>query len=128
MAKIAAKRDPVPTLEWVSAALGLIAMMALLFILGREIANGSDRDVPSLSVAVESVSRTAGGYVAQIRVTNRSGQTAAAVQIQGKLGEEEATATIDYVPGRSDARGGLLFRSDPRGGQAELRVVGYELP
>lgn len=128
MAKNAAKRDPVPALEWVSAALGLIAMMALLIILGREIANGSDRDVPSLSVAVESVSRTAGGYVAQIRVTNRSGQTAAAVQVEGKLGEEEATATIDYVPGRSDARGGLLFRSDPRAGQAELRVVGYELP
>ena len=128
MAGKAVKRDPVPALEWVSAALGLIAMVALLFILGREIANGSDDDVPSLSVTIDSVSRTAGGYVAQIRVTNRSAQTAAAVQVKGKLGDEEATATIDYVPGRSDARGGLLFRSDPWAGKVELRVVGYELP
>lgn len=128
MVRRTAKRDPVPALEWVSAALGLVALAALLFILGREIATGSDDDVPSLSVTIESVSPTSGGYVAQIRVSNRSAQTAAAVQVEGKLGEEEATATIDYVPGRSDARGGLQFRSDPRAGKVEVGVVGYELP
>lgn len=128
MAGKGSDRDPIPALEWVAATLGLIAMVALLFVLGREIATGGDDDVPSLSVAIDSVRPSPGGYVAQIRVTNRSAQTAAAVQVEGKLGDEKATATIDYVPGRSDARGGLLFRSDPRIGEAELRVVGYELP
>src|SRR5688572_32282051 len=121
-------RDPVPALEWVAAALGLLVMTALLFVLGREIANGGDDDLPILSAKIEAVTRTGTAYVADIRVTNASAQTAAAVQVEAKLGEEESAATIDYVPGRSDARIGLLFQSDPRGGQLELRVVGYELP
>lgn len=122
------KRDPVPALEWVAAALGLLVMVGLLFVLGREIANGGDDDLPVLSARVERISRTPTAYVVDIRVTNASAQTAAAVQVAAKLGEEESTATVDYVPGRSDARIGLLFQSDPRAGQLELRVVGYDLP
>ena len=122
------KRDPVPALEWISAALGLLVMIGLLFVLGREIANGGDADLPILSARVEAVTRTQAAYVADIRVTNASAQTAAAVQVEAKLGDEQASATVDYVPGRSDARIGLLFQSDPRAEQLELRVVGYELP
>ncbi|HVF36646.1 MAG TPA: hypothetical protein VNA29_01735 [Sphingomicrobium sp.] len=120
--------DPVPALEWAAATLGLLVVLALLVILGREVGRGAVDDAPLLSTRIEAVTQTPTGHVAQIVVINKSGQTAAAVQVEGKLGEEESSATLDYVPGHSEARGGLLFQADPRGGQLELRVTGYELP
>lgn len=127
MARSSHKNDPIPALEWAAAAFGLLVFLALAAILFREaLISGSD-DVPKLTALVEAVSPTAGGHVARIVVANGSGQTAAAVQVEGRLGNEIATATIDYVPGHSEARGGLMFKGDPRAG-AELAVLGYELP
>ena len=125
---LSSERDPVPALEWAAAATGLLLLLALCFVLLREVGAGNDRDVPILSARIERVTRTATGYVADIVVANGSRQTAAAVQVEGKLGDEETSATLDYVPGRSEARGGLIFVGDPRTGAVELRVVGYELP
>ena len=121
-------RDPVPALEWAAAAIGLLLLVGLCFVLLREVGGGNDRDVPILSAKIERVTRTPTGFVADILVSNRSRQTAAAVQVEGTLGDEEASATLDYVPGRSQSRGGLIFAGDPRAGAVELRVVGYELP
>ncbi len=121
-------RDPVPALEWAAAAIGLLVLLALCAILLREVVGGNDRDVPVLSARIERVTPTPTGYVADILVSNRSRQTAAAVQVKGKLGDEQASATLDFVPGRSEARGGLIFKGDPGAGAVEVRVVGYELP
>lgn len=120
------KRDPVPLLEWMAAAFGLVMALALLAILGWAIVHDHDR-VPILEAHLEAVTTTPSGHVAQIRVTNRSAQTAASVQIEGKLGDQMASATIDYVPAHSEANAGLIFEGDPRAG-VELRVLGYELP
>lgn len=122
------ERDPVPPLEWTAAGLGLLAVLALLFIIGGEIFTGADDDVPVLAVQIEAVTLTPNGQVAQIVVSNDSGQTAAAVQVEGKLGEQQASAVIDYVPGHSEARGGLLFLPNSGKGTIEVRVTGYELP
>ncbi|WP_118856485.1 hypothetical protein [Sphingomonas mesophila] len=124
----AAASEPVPALEWVAAALGLILLVTLCAILLREVGAGNDRDVPMLSARVERVTATPAGFVADVVVENASRQTAAAVQVEGKLGDEEASATLDYVPGRSQARGGLMFKADPRSGALQVAVVGYELP
>lgn len=128
MARNPAQRDAVPLLEWAAAALGLLVLLVMLLVMVREIVSGVDDDVPLLSARIAEVTDTPTGHVAQIVVTNRSSQTAAAVQVEGKLGDEVASASIDYVPGRSEARGGLLFKGDPRSGAVELRVTGYELP
>jgi len=122
-----AKSDPVPLLEWAAAAFGLVMALALLAVLGWAIVHSGDDRVPVLEAHLEAVTATPGGQVAQIRVTNRSGQTAAAVQIEGKLGGEVASATIDYIPAHSEASAGLIFERDPRAG-LELSVLGYELP
>ena len=127
MADDKTKRDPVPLLEWAAAALGLVMALALLAILGWAIVDGGDDRVPVLEARLEAVTAMPGGHVAEIRVTNRSGQTAAAVQVEGTLGGELASATIDYVPAHSEANAGLIFEADPRAG-LELRVLGYELP
>ena len=126
--KAQSERDPVPPLEWAAAGLGLLAVLAVLFVIGGEIAGGGNDNVPILAVRIEAITPTPNGSVAQIVVSNESGQTAAAVQVEGKLGDEQANAVIDYVPGHSEARGGLLFPPDSGEGQIELRVTGYELP
>ena len=121
------RRDPIPALEWIAAALGLLVILAFLAVLATDAVRSGDDDLPQLSARIENVSAVPGGYVAQIAVANGSGQTAASVQVEGKLGDEVASATIDYVPGHSEAKGGLMFKGDPRGG-AEVKVLGYELP
>ena len=124
-------RDPIPPLEWAAAALGLIAALVLLGIIGREAIAGNERPVPVLVASVERVAASPAGHVVEFRVRNLSEQTAAAVQVEGKIKgnteEETSSAAIDYVPGRSEAAGGLVFASDPRG-KLELRVTGYEIP
>ncbi len=126
------RHDPIPPLEWAAAALGLLVALLLLAILGREAVAGRDDPVPVLVAEVERVVATPTGHVVEVRVRNLSDQTAAAVQVEGKIkaGQEEETssATIDYVPGRSQATGGIIFSSDPRGSPLELRVTGYEVP
>lgn len=119
--------DPVPALEWVTAVLGLLVLAAMIAVLAREALTSGGDDVPRLTARVAAVTPVEGGHVADIIVANASGQTAAAVQVEGKLGDEVSTATLDYVPGHSEARGGLMFRADPRQG-VELAVLGYELP
>lgn len=121
-------RDAAPALEWAAAAAGLLILLGLSFILIREASDGNDRVVPILEANIEQITPTPAGFVADVVVYNRSRQTAAAVQVEGKLGDEQASATLDYVPGRSEARGGLIFRSDPRSGGVELSIVGFELP
>lgn len=127
MAKPSSRKDPIPALEWVAATLGLLAFLGLVTVLVREAVTSGSDDVPRLSARIEAVTPVADHYVAEIVVANASGQTAAAVQVEGKLGDETAHATLDYVPGHSEAKGGLLLKSDPRAG-LEVSVVGYELP
>ena len=126
------RHDPVPPLEWASAAVGLAVAFALLAIIGREAVTGNDHPLPVLSARVERVAATAAGHVVEFQVRNLSEQTAAAVQVEGTIragGEEQTSnATVDYVPGRSHAKGGLIFATDPRRGGLELRVTGYEIP
>ena len=126
------RHDPVPPLEWAAAAVGLAVALALLAIIGREAVAGNDHPLPVLTASVERVASTAAGHVVEFRVRNLSEQTAAAVQVEGTVtsgGEEQtSSASVDYVPGRSNAEGGLIFAADPRRGKLELRVTGYEIP
>ena len=82
---------------------------------------------------LEDVQPAGDGFVARIAGVNASPETAAAVQVEGVLsrgGEEveSATATLDYVPGHSEKRGGLFFAEDPREGDLRLRALGYQEP
>lgn len=129
----AARRDPIPPLEWLAAAIGLLIAIGLIAIIAREGVVAADDPVPQLTVTVGQPIASPTGHVVAIRVQNLSSRTAASVQVEGELkagaGEPETSgATIDYVPGHSEAAGGLLFTSDPRQGRLEVRIVGYEIP
>lgn len=139
MAKEPAKADEpetkpmrTPVAEWAAAGLGLLL---LLGVIGYSVWEGmaDDAGPPSLSVAVEPVKKTAQGFTMPIAVKNASAQTAGQVTVRGVLEQggvvvEERRATFSYVPGRGEARGGLIFERDPRGYELKLTAEGYEEP
>ena len=134
MARRGAKqRDQVPALEWVAAASGAITALFILGAIGWQAISGRDDPVPLLEARVKSVTQAGRSHVVTINVTNASGRTVATVHVEGVLGkgqpdEETSSATIDYVPGHSEASGALVFTADPRGRPLDLRITGYEHP
>lgn len=127
------QEKPIPALEWIAALLGFVVVAAMSAFLIVE-ALSSDARLPPL-IHVEPVGLTRGGstYVLEVKVLNSTGQTGAAVNLEGTLKQggrevESSNATISYLPGRSNRRAGLVFSRDPRRYDVELRVTGYEQP
>lgn len=121
-----------PVAEWTAAAIGLVLTLG---VIGYSLWEGlaARPGAPELSVMSEPAERTGGGYVVPLTIRNEAPATAAAVEVRGVLSQggavvEERRATFAYVPGRGQAKGGLLFERDPS--DYELRIVaeGYEAP
>ena len=124
---------PIPALEWIAAGLGLLVALFIVGTIGWQAVVGQDDPVPLLTARVMTVTPAVQSHVVTLKVTNASGRTAATVQIEGVLdkgspAEETSSATIDYVPGHSEAEGALVFSADPRGRPLDLRITGYEHP
>jgi uncharacterized protein (TIGR02588 family) len=133
MAKSRKKQPKEPVLEWIAAGIGLLLTLGIVAVIGREAVNGESEAPPAIEVRALSLARTATGFVVEVAATNRSGATAAAVQIEGELSSGGATAetsslSFDYVPGHATRKGGLFFREDPRRHRLELRALGYQEP
>ena len=123
-----AARPKVPMLEWAAAAIGLVLALTVIGVILTEALQGEDTP-PALTVHASSIEAFDGGYTVEVEVKNAGSRTASAVVIEGELnGSEIAEATIDYVPARSAAKGGLVFRSDPRAGDLKLYAKGYVEP
>jgi uncharacterized protein (TIGR02588 family) len=121
-----------PLLEWIAGAVSLAMVGTMLALLAWH-AITTDGAAPELSARVEQIVRSQRGYTVRIIVENDSAATAAQVQVEGVLrerGEEvrSSTMVVDFVPGRSRRRGGLLFDLDPREHELSVRVVGYGEP
>lgn len=126
------RRQETPLLEWISAAIGLVLTLGVIGIIGWEALNADDSP-PAMKVESLGATRTANGYVLEVRVTNTGGSPAAQVMIEGELavagGEPEtAEATFDYVPDHSMRTGGLFFNGDPGAGALKLTAKGYVSP
>lgn len=81
---------------------------------------------PRLSARIIAVSRSDAGYVAKVEVANHGDDTAANVDVEGRLENQTATATLDYVPGHGDARAYLRFDTDPA--TVAVAVKGWSAP
>lgn len=115
-----------PVAEWITAGVGLLLVLGAL---GVVIASAlAPRTPPSLEVEVVSVLPAPSGHKVEVEVSNTGSDTAAAVEIEGRLGAETARATVDYVPGRGQARTTLVFAADPRQGVLALSVKGWSEP
>lgn len=127
------KDSGAPVLEWIAAGIGLVLTLAMLGFIGWQAWKSEGEEVPGIEIHVQRIVPAAGGWVVEIAAQNVSAATAAAVQIEGELikdGRVLATSqvTLDYVPGNSERRGGLLFREDPRAHDLEMRALGYAKP
>ena len=122
-----------PLLEWISAGIGLVLTLGIMAVIGREALRGEIHEPPAIEVVMTGVHRAGSGFVVEVKAINRSGGTAAAVEVEGVLkdGETEvetAGLTFDYVPGHAERRGGLFFTEDPSRHTLELRALGYQRP
>lgn len=125
--KTTAKADApaaTPLVQWAMAVLGGVVTAVIIGVVIWEAVQPASP--PALSARIVSVEITAAGHVAVIEVVNDGDDTASAVNIEGLVGEETATATVDYVPGHGHARAFLRFDSDPRA--ASVSVKGWSAP
>ena len=126
-------RDKKPVLEWLAASVGLVLTIALLGFVGWNAIQQQQEHAPAITVHVESVEPSGNGWLVHFAARNAAPSTAAGVQIEGELRRpgaqvETSAVTLDYLPGGSELKGGLMFAHDPRGGGLTLRPLGYAEP
>jgi len=122
-----------PLLEWIASGLGLVLLLVLIGVIGREALTGETDALPAIEIRATSVAKAGSGYVVGIEAVNLSGGTAASVEVEGVLSDgaaavETSSVTLDYVPGHSTRSGGLFFREDPRRHTLQLRALGFQTP
>ena len=125
MPKKPAPNPKPPLLEWIMGGLGLLLTLAVLAVILREaLAPGGP---PVLEPRLHAVHGGPGAWQAEVEVRNTGPATAAAVEIEGVLGDETASATLDYVPAGGRERLTLGFDADPRAGLT-LHTKGFTEP
>ena len=128
MAQSRKQASNTPALEWLAAALGLAMILFVAAVIGREAMTAEQAQLPAIKVTALGVTQGPTGFVVEFEAVNLTSGTAAAVEIEGKAGDETSTATLDYVAGNASAKGGLFFKADPRHGPLELRAMGFQTP
>lgn len=125
-------------LERIVGLAGAAIVLAVIGFMLHEAIWG-ERSPPDLEVELVRVVPSGDDYLAEIRVENRGGDTAAAVTVTGRLvppgvpgasqpEAERATAMIDYVPPASEVRAGLFFDTRPTADTLQLSADGYVRP
>ncbi|QLF70830.1 hypothetical protein FE840_015480 [Peteryoungia desertarenae] len=119
-------------IEWATGVLSVLLVMSLISWIGWRALTGVDEPPlfevkPHLSEAVHQDHRV------DFTVTNQARQTAASVVIRGILSHgavklEEVDVTFDYIPGESEVRGAMIFRTDPTEASITMGVVSYREP
>ncbi|OGN43109.1 MAG: hypothetical protein A2623_07435 [Caulobacterales bacterium RIFCSPHIGHO2_01_FULL_70_19] len=105
--------------------LGALIVLAVLAVVVVEALG--PRAPAALEARLQSVRPVAGRWLAEVEVSNTGDRTAAAVEVEGRLGPETATATLDYVPAHGRETVVLSFDADPRGA-VDLSVPGWSEP
>lgn len=119
-------------LEWIVAGIGLILVVGTVGFMLYQSFTAKDTP-PSFKTEVERIDKVNSGYVVIFKTVNEGEQTASGVEIEGELkrGEESvetSSVTIDYAPSKSEIKGGLFFKKDPREFQIEINAKGYTEP
>lgn len=119
-------------LEWAVFVLSLVLVMGTLGYLIFS-AVTYEKTSPTLSVSLAKPQSSASQFRVPVIISNDGDQTAKGVQIEVTLNEnapneEKANFTVDYVPRHSKRTGAVVFKSDPRIGKLQARVLGYVDP
>lgn len=120
--------------HWVEWLTGLVSAVIVLAVIGW-IAKDAlvDQDTsPDLAVTVLMTEQRSNGFQVSFEVSNGASATASQVTVDGEILDgstvvEKASTVLDYVPGKSKARAGLIFKNDPTG-RITLRVLAFNEP
>lgn len=104
-------------------SLGLVIGLIVALVVMSVGDNGGPAKLKVRPVTTIEVGNT---FQLEIDVINDGGTVAENVEIEGVLGDETATVTIDLVSAKSKASATLVFTSDPK--DAELHVTGFRNP
>lgn len=125
------KGDP-HWIEWLTGVVSMAFVLALIGWIGWD-AIGPRDTAPELSVRMLGTSAEGAGYHVRFEIANAAKATAAGVVVRGEIRDggrtlETIEMTLDYVPMKSTAQGGLIFTSDPEGRSVRVSAVGYSDP
>jgi uncharacterized protein (TIGR02588 family) len=127
-----AGRTEIPALEWLLGSIGaLMVAGAIGFLAWSGMVQGDTP--PDIRVEVEQVLQQRNGWLVMVRAFNEGGSAAAEVTVGGELTASDGTVEtaelrLDFLPSRSDRRGGLFFTRDPKSQALKVRVLGYAEP
>lgn len=119
-------------LEWAVFGVGLLLVAGVLGYLAYDGATASG-EPPAVEVRLGDPRPTGHNFIVPVTVINHGGQTAEGVGIEVTLegvgGEpERGEFTVAFLPRRATREGWVAFRTDPRAGKLQARVLGYEKP
>ena len=124
-------RDPRTMAEWVTFAVAVALVLAVVALVLSEVPGGK---VPPSPVAeVGEVEERDGRFFVPVRVENRGERTASDVRVEATLAVdgdevEEADQLVDFLSGGEVEELEFVFDEDPDRGSLEIRVTGYRLP
>ena len=118
-------------LEWTVFGVGLALIALVIGFLIFESATIGDA-LPDIQLVTGTPEARSGYFAVPLEVTNKGDQTAEGVHIEVVLRsggkEERADLEIAFLPRRGAREAWVTFKTDPRQGILETRVLGYEKP
>lgn len=124
--------EKISVLEWFVAVAGLILVVGTIGFMMYK-AFTSKNTPPNFTTKIEQINAVDSGYIVIFELINTGEQTAANVNVEGELkngGEsvEKSEVTFEFAPSKSETKGGLFFKNDPKQFQLEIRAEGYTKP
>ena len=117
--------------EWSVFALSAALILAVVGFLIYETAAIGNAP-PDIHLQVGKPEVRTGYFAVPIEVVNKGDHTAEGVHVEVMLRsggkEETGDFEIQFLPRRGSREAWVTFKSDPRQGQLEARVLGYEKP
>ncbi len=115
--------------EWVSLGVSVVILGLLvgmvIFVWLSPVDRPARFEVRQGQIRVEGHS-----YYVDFTIENKGDQTGERVKVAGFIivdsGREETSTTFDFVPGRSEEQGVLIFEHEPAG--LVIRVISYQIP
>ena len=118
-------------LEWTVFGISVALILLVLGFLIFESATMGDA-LPDIQVQTGTPEARTGYFAVPLEVTNKGDQTAEGVHIEVVLRsggkEDRADLEIAFLPRRGAREAWVTFKTDPRQGTLETRVLGYEKP
>ncbi len=118
-------KKSVSRLQACCAIAGLVVLLGAVAVLAS--AAFSKPSPADLTITRDDIRPSAGGWVVDIVVANHGDLAAAAVDIEGRSGDERSGVSLDYVPGRGEKKASLVF-SGAQKPEPRLRVLGWSEP